>query len=429
MLGKNRVIGQLPRSARHSLLVASLMLTMVANGLVLSAAPASAKPGPKPVAVDAQTLTPQQLGGQIRAADALRADLMKSSAQVAAANARLERFAAQANAILAGLSAARTAELDAQTEAAAQRRHLSDLGIEVVAAQDALGRLASESYIRGGGPMGDMAALFSMLTSPSPERNTDSLATVRYLMDDRGRLFDRLQSLQSEQVTTLARAEAASVKTVAAAKAAAGAKSMLDGVIAQQRAALGGFQAAQVGQVGQAGGLRAALLRSQDPAARAADRRLAEALRGYGFLNVRDDSSSCGKDAANYPNGRMPASALCPLYGAPGESLRRGATMAFNTMSHDYQQQTGAPLCVTDSYRSYAEQVAVKLTRKGMAATPGSSQHGLGLALDLCGGVQSFSAPAHLWMQRHAPLYGWFHPAWAERTGTLPEPWHWEFAN
>ena len=98
-------------------------------------------------------------------------------------------------------------------------------------------------------------------------------------------------------------------------------------------------------------------------------------------------------------------------------------------MSSAYQRQTGAELCVTDSYRSYAEQVAVKAVRKGFAATPGSSQHGFGLALDLCGGVQDFSAPAHLWMQRNAPLYGWFHPAWAERSGTLPEPWHWEFAS
>lgn len=67
--------------------------------------------------------------------------------------------------------------------------------------------------------------------------------------------------------------------------------------------------------------------------------------------------------------------------------------------------------------------------RRAVAATPGTRQHGLGLSVDLCGGVQDFSAPAHLWMQRHAPLYGWFHPAWAESSGVRPEPWHWEFAS
>jgi LAS superfamily LD-carboxypeptidase LdcB len=86
-------------------------------------------------------------------------------------------------------------------------------------------------------------------------------------------------------------------------------------------------------------------------------------------------------------------------------------------------------LCVTDGYRPLAEQIAVKLATPRLAATPGTSQHGLGLAVDLCGGVQSFAAPAHLWMQQNAPLYGWFHPAWAEPTGTMPEPWHWEFAS
>ena len=62
------------------------------------------------------------------------------------------------------------------------------------------------------------------------------------------------------------------------------------------------------------------------------------------------------------------------------------------------------------------------------AASPGTSQHGLGRALDLCGGINSFGSPAHLWMKQNAPLFGWFHPAWAEPDGSLPEPWHWEYA-
>jgi hypothetical protein len=88
----------------------------------------------------------------------------------------------------------------------------------------------------------------------------------------------------------------------------------------------------------------------------------------------------------------------------------------------------GSALCVTEGYRSYSEQVAVKLRLPGLAATPGTSKHGLGLAVDLCGGVQDFANPAHLWLNRWAPLFGWHHPAWAEPSGALPEPWHWEFA-
>jgi D-alanyl-D-alanine carboxypeptidase len=429
VLGKNRLIGQVFGAARHTLLVASLVLTLAANGLVTSAETASAKPRPTPAVAQTQTLTPRQLSDQVKAAQALRADLRRSSAGVAAASARLERFSAQANALLARLSAARTAQVDAQTVAAAQRGRLAYLRVEVRAARDALGQLASDSYIRGGGPMGDIAAIFDALTAPSPDQSTDSLATVHYLIDGRARLFDRLQTLQSEQVTTSARAAAASSKAASAAKTAVEAKSKLDGVIARQRTALEGLRAAQSSQVGRAAGLRGVLLRSQDPAARAADTGLAEALQGQDFMLLTDAGPSCGTAEGNYPNGRLPASALCPLYAAPGESLRREAAGAFNTMSKNYQDQTGSALCVTDSYRSYSEQVATKISRGGFAAAPGSSQHGLGLALDLCGGVQNFSAPAHLWMQRNAPLYGWFHPAWAEPSGSLPEPWHWEFAS
>ena len=52
----------------------------------------------------------------------------------------------------------------------------------------------------------------------------------------------------------------------------------------------------------------------------------------------------------------------------------------------------------------------------------------MGRAVDLCGGINNFGTPAHLWMKQNAPLYGWFHPDWAEPNGSLPEPWHWEYA-
>ena len=97
-------------------------------------------------------------------------------------------------------------------------------------------------------------------------------------------------------------------------------------------------------------------------------------------------------------------------------------------MSRAYEHDTGTPLCVTDGYRPLAEQFAVARDTPNLAARPGTSHHGLGIAADLCGGVQSFGTAAHLWMQQNAPLYGWYHPAWAEPSGSMPEPWHWEFA-
>jgi D-alanyl-D-alanine carboxypeptidase len=138
-------------------------------------------------------------------------------------------------------------------------------------------------------------------------------------------------------------------------------------------------------------------------------------------------TTRCGKGSPVYANGLWPSKALCALYVSPGQRLRRSAALAFNRMSRAYQQQTGSALCVNESYRSYDAQVAIKAALPGLAATPGRSNHGLGLALDLCGGVQEFGAPAHEWMKRNGPRFGWNHPAWAEPSGGLPEPWHWEF--
>lgn len=124
---------------------------------------------------------------------------------------------------------------------------------------------------------------------------------------------------------------------------------------------------------------------------------------------------------AGYPNGFLPPEVLCPLTLGNGHRLRADAAKAFNRMTKAYD------LCITDSYRSYGAQVDVYARKPGLAAVPGTSNHGLGVAVDLCGGVQSFGTPEHNWMQKNAPSYGWVHPSWAGADGSRPEPWHWEF--
>jgi LAS superfamily LD-carboxypeptidase LdcB len=128
-----------------------------------------------------------------------------------------------------------------------------------------------------------------------------------------------------------------------------------------------------------------------------------------------------------FSDGQIPLSDLCPIWGATG-LLRADAAAAFDRMSKAYARQFGRPICVTDSYRSYSQQVALYAAKPGLAARPGTSNHGWGVAVDLCGGIQSFGTVQHEWLFTHAPLYGWFHPLWAEPTGSRPEPWHWEFS-
>jgi len=137
--------------------------------------------------------------------------------------------------------------------------------------------------------------------------------------------------------------------------------------------------------------------------------------------------STAGDSDALYVNGFIPDTLLQPLSSAPGQRLRPQPAAAFDAMSLAYARSPGTPLCVTDSYRSYAAQVDLFRRKPSLAATPGTSNHGLGRAVDMCGGVESFGSPAHRWMQAHAGEFGWVHPSWAEPGGSRPEPWHWEY--
>lgn len=126
-----------------------------------------------------------------------------------------------------------------------------------------------------------------------------------------------------------------------------------------------------------------------------------------------------------YSDGLIPASQLCSIIG--GGRLRPDAAAAFNRMSQAYHQQFGSYLCISDSYRSYASQVAIFRQRPSFAAVPGTSNHGWGLAVDLGCGVQNYGSAQYRWMTQHGGSFGWVHPPWAVHDPF--EPWHWEFGN
>jgi hypothetical protein len=178
--------------------------------------------------------------------------------------------------------------------------------------------------------------------------------------------------------------------------------------------------------------LRAANERLADLERAARERAAAQAARLARERASRSRAStakSCsGAPVGGYSNGNIPESALCALSYAPGHRQRADAAAAFNKLTEFAKADRGAPLCVTDSYRSYSEQVALYRRKPRLAATPGTSNHGWGIAVDLCGGVERFGSDAYQWMKANAPRFGWVHPAWAEPGGSRPEAWHWEFA-
>ncbi|MCC2322462.1 D-alanyl-D-alanine carboxypeptidase family protein [Cellulomonas xiejunii] len=128
-----------------------------------------------------------------------------------------------------------------------------------------------------------------------------------------------------------------------------------------------------------------------------------------------------------YQNGKVPAEALCGLSFAAGAQLRCDAAEALEALGAAYAARFGTPLAVTDSYRSYGGQVACRAAKGRLCATPGTSNHGMGVAVDLAGGVQTFGSAQHQWMRENAPAYQWTLPGWAQAGGSKPEPWHWEY--
>ena len=167
---------------------------------------------------------------------------------------------------------------------------------------------------------------------------------------------------------------------------------------------------------------RAARAQAEAEAAAQAARDRAGALMG-------GPASTCdGRLVGSQANGFLDPATLCPLSYAPGHTLSAPAAAAFNRLQEHAVATTGSPLCVGDSYRPYGAQVAVYRTKPGLAAVPGTSNHGWGLALDMACGVERFGSVAHEWMKANAPQFGWVHPGWAQQGGSRPEPWHWEYA-
>ncbi|MFC7878113.1 D-alanyl-D-alanine carboxypeptidase family protein [Isoptericola sp. NPDC057391] len=132
-------------------------------------------------------------------------------------------------------------------------------------------------------------------------------------------------------------------------------------------------------------------------------------------------------DTEGYENGRIAAGDLSGLSFASGESLRRDAAEQLERLDAAYRARFGEHLQIRDSYRSYASQVAVKASRGYMAAVPGYSNHGWGVAVDINGGVEERSSAQHQWLVENAAKFGWHNPAWAQADGRKPEPWHWEY--
>lgn len=129
----------------------------------------------------------------------------------------------------------------------------------------------------------------------------------------------------------------------------------------------------------------------------------------------------------DYANGQIPSDELCTLPWAKKHKLRADAAIALAQLDVAYNDEFDKDLCITDSYRSLASQISLAARKPGLAARPGSSEHGWGLAVDLCDGGDVAGTPEHDWLIKNAPTFGWDNPEWARPGGSRPEAWHWEY--
>ncbi len=121
---------------------------------------------------------------------------------------------------------------------------------------------------------------------------------------------------------------------------------------------------------------------------------------------------------AGYGNGKIPADALHEV-GSTGHRLWAPAADALESLIADAARD-GVTIGITDSYRSYEAQVDVAArkglySQGGLAAVPGTSDHGWGMAVDL-----KLDDAAQSWMRANGGRYGFVED-------TPREPWHWAY--
>lgn len=155
------------------------------------------------------------------------------------------------------------------------------------------------------------------------------------------------------------------------------------------------------------------------------DRTVAAASRS----EERTSLTASGCDIMKLPtgsNGNLSKDGLCELWGS-GKYARADAADALTALNEAYKAKYGVDMALTDGYRTLSSQVSLKSTKGGLAATPGKSEHGWGLAVDFS--TETYQSPAKFaWLKKNAPLFGWDNPAWARAGGSGAfEPWHWEF--
>lgn len=111
-----------------------------------------------------------------------------------------------------------------------------------------------------------------------------------------------------------------------------------------------------------------------------------------------------------------------------GESFRKEAAGALADLNVPFRKRFGKDIPVGEGMRGidrqnyYYDRYINRLPGWTVAAYPGTSNHGWGLAADFGSPINNSNSDMHKWLQANAGGYGWF---WAG--ADFGEPWHWEY--
>jgi hypothetical protein len=157
-----------------------------------------------------------------------------------------------------------------------------------------------------------------------------------------------------------------------------------------------------------------------------------------------------GVDLKKESNGKLDTAKLKNIDSTYGSGLLHYEAARMYDKMLKQAVKDGIAWTVSSTYRDYAGQVRCRAKYgAGSSASPGSSPHGWGLAMDFSeiAGTQSkkakelklgraTAAPAkytrehskiYRWLATNGPKYGWFNPYRLADGSRMEEAWHWEY--
>ncbi|MFX4270788.1 peptidoglycan-binding protein [Propionibacteriaceae bacterium Y1685] len=154
----------------------------------------------------------------------------------------------------------------------------------------------------------------------------------------------------------------------------------------------------------------------------------ADGVVGIRTWSVLMGASTGGGTGSNpkgqYSNGRLPSSALAWV-GYGSYKLSTYCVADYKRMNAAFRSRFGVNLPISggmSAYRTYDQQVYLwnlYLAGKGnLAARPGTSNHGWGLAADIS--VGGYGSAYFNWLDANGPSYGF-------NNDVAGEPWHWGY--